>query len=324
MTDFLVVENLKTEISTPRGLVKAVDDVSFCVPRGGVLGIVGESGCGKTMTALSLMRLVNAPVQIVGGKIILEGRDILALPEDDVRKIRGKKIAMIFQDAMTSLNPVFTIGNQIQEAIHLHQNLSKSQEWNAVLESLQQVKIADPERIANSYPHELSGGMRQRAMIAMALSCKPDLLIADEPTTALDVTVQAQVLALLLEIQKTLGMSLILITHDLGVIAETVQEVLVMYAGKVVEQSSTKELFSKPKHPYTQALLKSVPRLEEEGRLKVIPGSVPSLMDLPIGCSFYDRCDFREENCKKEIPLKKIETSSYGEHAVRCIHPRNI
>ncbi len=258
MEPLLSIENLKTHFFTSQGVVKAIDGISFSVPRGGRVGIVGESGCGKSMTALSILRLIYPPGKIVDGKIFFEGKDLLLSSENEMRKIRGARIAMVFQEAMTSLNPVFTIGNQIEESVSLHQNLQKKDRWNKVLESLSLVGIPDPERVARSYPHELSGGMRQRAMIAMALSCEPDLLIADEPTTALDVTIQAQVLELLKELQKKLGMALILITHDLGVIAETVDEVLVMYAGKIVEQGSVRDIFKKPKHTYTQKLLSLV------------------------------------------------------------------
>ncbi len=255
MEPLLTIENLKTYFFTSSGVVKAVDGVSLSVPKGGRLGIVGESGCGKSVTALSILRLVAPPGRIVGGKILLEGEDLLSLPEPKMREIRGGRIAMVFQEPMTSLNPVFSIGNQIEEAIALHQDLSKGARREEVIQALKRVHVADPERVAKSYPHELSGGMRQRAMIAMALSCRPDLLIADEPTTALDVTIQAQVLELLKELQQTLQMAFILITHDFGVIAETVDDVAVMYGGKIVEKGTTREIFANPQHAYTRHLL---------------------------------------------------------------------
>lgn len=263
MSSLLQIKNLKTHFETSQGPVKAVDDVSFSIQRGGRLGIVGESGSGKSITALSILRLIASPGKIVGGEILFHSQDtvvdLLKISEPDMRKIRGKKIAMVFQEAMTSLNPVFTIGDQILEVVELHQGLKGQAAWKKVIESLTLVKISDPERVARGYPHELSGGMRQRAMIAMALSCQPDLLIADEPTTALDVTIQAQVLDLLKELQQKMGMALILITHDLGIIAETVDEVLVMKSGKIVESGSVLDIFQKPKHPYTQSLLKAIP-----------------------------------------------------------------
>lgn len=322
MESLLAVKNLKTYFLTSSGTVKAVDDVSFSVKAGCRLGIVGESGCGKSMTALSILRLISPPGKIVGGKIFLEGEkgdlDLVALSEQEIQKIRGGRIAMIFQDPMTSLNPVFTMGDQIEEAIALHQDLPKHKRWEAVVDSLKKVRIPDAERVAKSYPHELSGGMRQRAMIAMALSCKPDLLIADEPTTALDVTIQAQVLLLLKELQEDLRMAFILITHDLGIIAETVDDVVVMYAGKIVEHASTERLFDHPRHPYTRALLKSVPTFETQGRLATIAGSVPDLSDLPRGCSYQDRCERVQARCRHEDPpLFELAPGHYG----RCFFP---
>jgi oligopeptide/dipeptide ABC transporter ATP-binding protein len=331
MNELLKIENLKTYFYTSSGVVKAVDDVSFSVPKKGRLGIVGESGCGKSITSLSILRLVSSPGKIIGGKILFnppnppfskgdEGGfiDLLAASENTMRKIRGGKIAMIFQEPMTSLNPVFTVGNQIEEAVELHQDLSKAERWETVIESLRLVGIPDPERIAKSYPHELSGGMRQRVMIAMALSCRPALLIADEPTTALDVTIQAQVLALLKDVQEKLGMAFILITHDLGVIAETVDEVAVMYAGKIVERASTEALFEHPRHPYTRALLHSLPSLETHGRLQTIPGSVPDLSKLPRGCVYQDRCEKAQAKCREEEP---VLTELSPEHYGRCYFP---
>jgi len=322
MDPLLQIENLRTHFFTSAGVVKAVDGVSLAVPRGGRLGIVGESGSGKSVTAFSILRLVSLPGRIVGGKVWLhrdgERVDLLTLPQDKLREVRGGKIAMIFQEPMTSLNPVFTIGDQIEEAVELHQRVAKADRRDKVIESLRLVHVADAERVARSYPHELSGGMRQRVMIAMALSCRPDLLIADEPTTALDVTIQAQVLELLKELQEKLRMAFILITHDLGIIAETVEEVAVMYAGRVVEQASTQELFQNPRHPYTKALLESLPGLEGEGRLKTIAGSVPDLSRLPRGCAYQDRCEKAQPSCReREIELTVIE----NERKVRCLYP---
>ncbi len=259
MTPLLEVAHLKAYFETRQGTVKAVDDVSFSVAAGARLGIVGESGSGKSITALSLLRLVSPPGRIVGGTVSFQGVDLLKLSETEIRKYRGKKIAMVFQEAMTSLNPVFTIGDQILEVVILHQGIRGKAAWAQVLESLALVKIPDPDRVARSYPHELSGGMRQRAMIAMALSCRPDLLIADEPTTALDVTIQAQVLDLLKELQAQMGMALILITHDLGIVAETVDHVLVMKSGKIVESGTVLNVFQNPSHPYTRSLFNSIP-----------------------------------------------------------------
>jgi peptide/nickel transport system ATP-binding protein len=322
MTPLLQIENLQTYFFTSSGVVKAVDGLSLEVPEGGTLGIVGESGSGKSVTAMSVLRLVSEPGRIVGGRVLLrrngESVDLLTLPQDKLREIRGGKIAMIFQEPMTSLNPVFTVGNQIEEAVALHQKgLSRGERKEKVIESLSLVRVADPDRVARSYPHELSGGMRQRAMIAMALSCRPELLIADEPTTALDVTIQAQVLALLNELREKLKMALILITHDLGIIAETVDRVIVMYAGKVVETAPTAALFESPRHPYTRALLKSLPTLQMQGRLQTIPGSVPDLAHLPKGCSYQDRCEKVQDCCRREEP----ELEGPGDRASRCFFP---
>lgn len=313
MNSLLNIENLQTHFFTSNGVVKAVDGVSLEIPEGGTLGIVGESGSGKSVTAMSILRLVSEPGRIVGGKISFQGTDLLSLPTDRLREVRGGRIAMIFQEPMTSLNPVFTIGNQIEEAVELHQKgLSKSERWSKVVESLALVRVPDPERVARSYPHELSGGMRQRAMIAMALACRPQLLIADEPTTALDVTIQAQVLELLRELQEKLKMALIMITHDLGIIAETVDRVAVMYAGRVVETGKTADLFVKPRHPYTRALLQSLPTLETKGRLQTIPGSVPDLARLPRGCAYQDRCEKVQARCRADEPPLE---------GVRCFFP---
>src|SRR3954466_12157104 len=279
----LEVKGLKTVFFTNSGLFKAVDDVSFRVRRGETLAIVGESGCGKSVTALSIMRLVpDPPGRIVGGSIMLEGTDLLGLDEMEMREVRGNRISMIFQEPMTSLNPVMRIGDQITEAVRLHRPMDRKQAWNQAVQMLRLVRIPVPERRALEYPHQLSGGMRQRAMIAMALACRPALLIADEPTTALDVTIQAQILALVLDLQKQLGMGLILITHDLGVVAQTAQRVIVMYAGRKVEEADVETLFANPRHPYTRGLMASIPTLPSPGgatgaRLAEIPGIVPSL-----------------------------------------------
>jgi peptide/nickel transport system ATP-binding protein len=304
----LDVKGLQTVFFTNSGLFKAVDDVSFKVRRGETLAIVGESGCGKSVTALSIMRLVpNPPGKIVGGSITLEGTDLLGLDDDKMREVRGNRISMIFQEPMTSLNPVMRIGNQITEAVRLHRPMTQKQAWKQAVEMLRLVRIPEPERRALEYPHQLSGGMRQRAMIAMALACRPALLIADEPTTALDVTIQAQILALMLELQKELGMGLILITHDLGVVAQTAQRVIVMYAGKKVEEADVEDLFANPRHPYTRGLMASIPAVpllggNADARLVEIPGMVPSLTRLPKGCAFAPRCTFAIERCRAEYP----------------------
>jgi peptide/nickel transport system ATP-binding protein len=304
----LDVKNLKTVFFTPSGLFKAVDDVSFHVRRGETLAIVGESGCGKSVSALSIMRLVpNPPGKIVGGTVTLEGKDLLALDEEAMRGIRGNRMSMIFQEPMTSLNPVMRIGDQITEAVRLHQDMTAKQARARAVEMLRLVRIPEPERRAREYPHQLSGGMRQRAMIAMALACRPVLLIADEPTTALDVTIQAQILALIVDLQKELGTGLILITHDLGVVAQTAQRVIVMYAGKKVEEASVDDLFADPRHPYTRGLMASMPAVISLGaktdvRLTEIPGMVPSLTNLPVGCAFAPRCPLAIERCRQEYP----------------------
>jgi len=307
--DFVLdVKNLKTVFFTNSGLFKAVDDVSFNVRRGETLAIVGESGCGKSVSALSIMRLVpDPPGRIVGGSVTLEGTDLLALDEERMRGIRGNRMSMIFQEPMTSLNPVMRIGDQITEAVRLHQNKTAKQAWARAVEMLRLVRIPEPERRAREYPHQLSGGMRQRAMIAMALACRPALLIADEPTTALDVTIQAQILALIVDLQKELGTGLILITHDLGVVAQTAQRVIVMYAGKKVEEAGVDDLFADPRHPYTRGLMASMPAVIALGgktdvRLNEIPGMVPSLTNLPEGCAFAPRCPLAIERCRQEYP----------------------
>ena len=304
----LDVKGLQTVFFTNSGLFKAVDDVSFSVRRGETLAIVGESGCGKSVTALSIMRLVpDPPGRIVGGSVVLEGTDLLGLDEAEMRQIRGNRISMIFQEPMTSLNPVMRIGDQITEVVRLHRKMTRKEAWSKAVEMLRLVRIPVPERRAHEYPHQLSGGMRQRAMIAMALACRPALLIADEPTTALDVTIQAQILALVLELQKELGMGLILITHDLGVVAQTAQRVIVMYAGKKVEEADVETLFAQPRHPYTRGLMASIPAVPSLGakadaRLVEIAGMVPSLTNLPKGCAFAPRCPLAIAHCHEEYP----------------------
>jgi oligopeptide/dipeptide ABC transporter ATP-binding protein len=315
----LEIRDLKTYFFTYEGVAKAVDGVTYQLAKGEPLGLVGESGCGKSVTALSILRLIPIPPgKIVGGEILFKGKNLIDLSEEEMRKIRGNRISMIFQEPMTSLNPVFTIGNQIQETIKLHQGLSKRDSLEKAIEMLRLVNIPSPERCVNQYPHELSGGMRQRAMIAMSLACNPEILIADEPTTALDVTIQAQILDLLNKLKEELGMAIILITHNLGVIAETVNRVLVMYAGKIVEEAKTKTLFENPQHPYTRGLLKSIPRLGDKVRhgkvrLSEIPGVVPSLYEIPSGCKFSTRCPSVMDICKEKEPeLKEIEKGHFS------------
>ena len=317
MKELLEVKNLKTHFFTHEGTVKAVDGVSFIINQGETLGIVGESGSGKSVTALSVMKLIpHPPGKIVNGEIYFEGKDLLKLDDKEIRKIRGKKISMIFQEPMTSLDPVFTIGHEIVEAIQLHQGVKKEDAKRRAIEILKIVGIPDVEKRINNYPHELSGGMRQRVMIAMALSCNPTLLIADEPTTALDVTIQAQILKLINDLKGKFGTSVMLITHDLGVIAEMCDYVAVMYAGHIVEYADIYTLFKNPLHPYTKGLSKSIPRLDVNvENLNAIPGIVPNLLDLPSGCPFHPRCDFCFEKCIDTIPeLTEIENS----HLVKC------
>ena len=300
----LAVDDLRVHLFTPRGVVRAVDGVGFSLPAGASLGIVGESGCGKTMTALSLMRLIpSPPARIVSGRIMFDGEDIAALGEARLRELRGDAIAMIYQDPMTTLNPVFTVGEQIAEAVRLHRDASRAAALARATEMLELVGIADPARCARSYPHQLSGGMRQRAVIAMALVCHPKLLIADEPTTALDVTIQAQILDLMRRLQGEMATAIILITHDLGVIADLVDTVVVMYAGKVVERAPVRRLFATPRHPYTQGLLRSVPSLDaREHRMRTIEGAVPSALAMPPGCRFHPRCALARDICRREEP----------------------
>lgn len=312
----LIVRGLKTYFYTEDGVVKAVDGVDFDVYEGETLGIVGESGCGKSVTALSILRILDEKGRIADGQVLLDGVDLTKIDEQDMRKIRGKDIAMIFQEPMVALNPVFTIGEQIMEAIVLHQKLDEKTARSLAVDLLRKVGIPEPEKRVDQYPHELSGGMRQRAMIAMALSCKPKVLIADEPTTALDVTIQAQIMELMKQLQREYGMAIILITHDLGLIAENADRVVVMYAGKVVEYAYAKTLFNDPKHPYTWGLLNAIPRLDiEQNRLYNIPGVVPDPLHFPTGCKFHPRCEFKEDRCTIEEPqLIKVGEN----HLVRC------
>ncbi len=300
----LAVEDLRTYFHVMDGTVRAVDGVSFSIRRGETLGIVGESGCGKSVTALTIMRLLDIPpAEIPSGSILFEGRDLLALSHEEMRRIRGNEIAMIFQEPMTSLNPVFTIGHQISEAVRMHLRVNKREALDRAIESLRMVGISFPERRVRQYPHEMSGGMRQRVMIAMALSCEPKLLIADEPTTALDVTIQAQILELIRRIQEETGTALMLITHDLGVVAEMVHDVVVMYAGRVVEHGTVNDVLLQPKHPYTEGLLASIPSKGARGtRLNVIKGTVPNPFNMPVGCNFAPRCPYRFEPCDEHDP----------------------
>lgn len=314
----LRVSDLATHFHTEEGVVKAVDGVDFEVRRGEVVGVVGESGCGKSMTSMSILRLVPKPQgKIVRGQMIFEGKDLLSLSEEEMRKIRGNRIALISQDPMTSLNPVLTIGEQIMEAIMLHQGLDKHAAKNKAIEMLRKVGIPSPEKRVDEYPHQFSGGMRQRAIIAMALSCEPQLLIADEPTTALDVTIQAQILDLMREIKEKSGAGILFITHDLGVVAEMCDFVCVMYAGKVVEATDVFTLFKTPSHPYTIGLLKSIPRLDDvKERLEPIDGQPPSLSKLPPGCSFAARCPEVQDVCRKKEPeLKQVGVNQFA----RCL-----
>ena len=321
MSHLLEVKNLRTHFPTRAGLVRAVDDVSFSLNRGELLGLVGESGCGKSITALSIMRLIAPPGKIVAGEIIFDGKELLKLSEQEMRAIRGDDIAMIFQDPMTSLNPVFTVGEQIAEALRLHRHLSRKAAREAAIQAMREVSIPDPARRVADFPHQLSGGMRQRVMIAMALACDPQLLIADEPTTALDVTIQAQILELLDGLRKTRELAVLLITHDLGVVAEVADRVAVMYTGKIVEESPVDELFARPKHPYTEGLLRSVPKLTaadviKKERLATIEGTVPSPTNLPPGCHFAPRCPYRLPRCTEDdIPLYDLG----DEVRVRCV-----
>ncbi len=316
----LVVRNLRTYFYTDDGVVKAVDGVDLSVRRGEVLGLVGESGCGKSVTSYSILRLVSPPGRILSGEVWFDGQDLLKLGDEEMREIRGNRISMIFQQPVSCLNPVFRAGDQITEVLNIHRHLDKKGAWERMIELMRLVRIPDPEKRARSFPHELSGGMAQRIMIAMALACEPELLIADEPTTALDVTIQAQILDLMRELRREIGSAIILITHDMGVIAEMADRVAVMYAGRIVEQADVRALFANPLHPYTQALLASIPILGViRRRLAVIPGIVPSLINLPPGCTFAPRCEVRLtrglERCTvEEPPLLARE----ADHWVRC------
>jgi peptide/nickel transport system ATP-binding protein len=317
----LDVKNLKTYFFTDEGVVRAVDGVDLYIDQGETLGVVGESGCGKSVTALSIMRLIpQPPGKIVEGQILYNGLDLVTIPANKLRKIRGKEISMVFQEPMTSLNPVFTCGEQIAEALRLHEGLGRRDAMDKTVEMMKLVHIANAERRVKEYPHQLSGGMRQRVMIAMALSCSPNLLIADEPTTALDVTIQAQILELLNELKSKLKMAVMLITHDMGVIAETAQRVVVMYAAKVAEEAPVGDLFKEPLHPYTQGLLRSIPRIDlaatEHLRLETIPGTVPTLRgDIAPGCRFAPRCPFVKSVCTEQDPvLKEVKPG----HKVSC------
>lgn len=312
----LQVQNLSTSFFTPDGEVKAVDGVSFAIHPGETLGIVGESGCGKSITSLSIMRLLSNPGRIVGGEILLRGENLLTKSEQEMRRLRGKEISMIFQEPMTSLNPVFTVGEQIAEALRIHEGLDRVRAMERATEMVRRVGIPSPERRVQQYPFELSGGMRQRVMIAIALACNPALLIADEPTTALDVTIQAQILDLMKGLQRDFGLTIMLITHDLGVVAETCDKVAVMYAGKIVEYADVKTLFREPKHPYTRGLLNSLPLLVgEQEELNVIPGTVPNPLEVPGGCRFAPRCPHASALCQQEEPNL---TPLSDENTVRC------
>jgi peptide/nickel transport system ATP-binding protein len=330
-TDVLLdVDGLKTYFFLRGGILKAVDGVSFQLKPHETLAIVGESGCGKSMTALSLMRLIpDPPGRIVGGSVKLAGTDLIGLDERAMRAVRGKEISMIFQEPMTSLNPVMTVGKQIAEALLLHERMSGKEAMARAVEILKLVRIPEPQQRLKEYPHQLSGGMRQRVMIAMALACNPKVLLADEPTTALDVTIQAQILEIILDLQKKLGTAVILITHDLGVVAETAQRVIVMYAGKKVEEAPVGELFARPLHPYTHGLMASIPRLElmrggggeTKRRLQEIPGIVPALTNLPAGCAFAPRCPFADDQCRREAPPYQEKRPA---HWAACWHSERL
>jgi oligopeptide/dipeptide ABC transporter ATP-binding protein len=321
----LQIEDLQTHFFTAVGTIRAVDGVSYALKAGETLGVVGESGCGKSVTALSVLRLVaNPPGRIVGGAIRFQGRNLLEVSETEMEGIRGNEISMIFQEPMTSLNPLYTVGKQIAEAVALHQGLNKRDAWDRAVDMLKRVYIPEPERRAHAYPHQLSGGMRQRVMIAMALSCNPKVLIADEPTTALDVTIQAQILDLMRELQETFGTAIVLITHDMGVVAENADRVVVMYAGRKVEEADATRLFDHPGHPYTRGLLGSIPHLDTAARsgarrprLNEIKGMVPSLFKLPQGCTFAPRCGLASDQCRQVVP--PLEEQRPG-HWIACWH----
>jgi len=324
MAPLLQVKDLKTYFFTDDGVVKAVDGISYDLEEGETLGLVGESGCGKSVSALSLLRLIpNPPGKIVGGEVIFEGEDLLKVDEDEIRHVRGNKIAMIFQEPMTSLNPVLTIGRQLTESLELHLKLDRDSAKKRAVQLLDMVNIPEAETRIDDYPHQFSGGMRQRVMIAMALSCNPKVVLADEPTTALDVTIQAQVLEILARLSRELGTAVIIITHNLGVVARYADRVNVMYAGKIVETATAKELYAKPRHPYTVGLLKSVPRLDEvrKAKLEVIEGVPPDLINMPKGCPFYPRCTFRTDKCADEMPpLMQVDQN----HQAACWEWRQV
>lgn len=313
----LEVEHLSTEFQTRRGPVRAIRDVSFNIDKGEILALVGESGSGKSVTSLSIMRLLSSNGRVVeGSKIMFDGINLLEQSERKMQHIRGNRISMIFQEPMTSLNPIFTVGDQILESIQLHTKLSKKEAHEKLLELMNMVGIPNPSKRVNDYPHQMSGGMRQRIMIAIAMACQPQLLIADEPTTALDVTIQAQILDLLYKMREQFNVSVLLITHDLGVVAEAADRVAVMYCGRIVEEGTTKEILTDPKHPYSYGLLKSIPRLDEDSdRLFMIPGMVPPPEEVPIGCAFADRCEYACDQCRKQLP----DLMSVGDRKIRCI-----
>lgn len=321
MESLLEIRDLQVQFPSASGALRAVDGVSISVRKGEAVAVVGESGCGKSLTALSVLRLISSPGKIAGGSILLEGRDILQLPEKEMCAIRGSRIAMIFQEPMTALNPVLTVGFQIAEAVLAHERISKKEARVRSKALLSSVAMPDPDRVLNAYPHQLSGGQRQRAMIAMALACRPDLLLADEPTTALDVTLQAQFLDLLDQLRQDLGLAVLLITHDLGVVARFAQRVFVMYCGRVVEEARVADIFTLPRHPYTRGLLASVPRHGSRERLLAIPGSVPPLSGLPPGCAFAPRCAFVQDSCCEAVP--PLESAGEG-RKVRCIRWREV
>ena len=318
MASLLSVENLQVQFQTKKGINTAVDGVSFSVEKGRILGIVGESGCGKSVTSMSILQLLGSNARISGGSIKLDGKELIGLPEKEMCRIRGNDIAMIFQDPMTALNPTLTIGTQLMEPIMLHQNCGKKEAWTRAVDVLKRVGIAAPEKRMKEYPHQLSGGMRQRVMIAMAVSCEPRLLIADEPTTALDVTIQAQILELMEDIRAKKNTGILMITHDLGVVAEMCSRVVVMYAGRIVEEAPVQELFADPKHPYTQGLIGSVPKLGSGVEsLPSIPGSVPDLSVMPKGCKFAPRCKYAMDICHQQEP-ELADINEAGTRKCRC------